>query len=88
VFVGDELTTLHRGPEHLKVLALGNGYCTRPPELDCAFESVCGICAFFQTSIAFHPTLQAQHDDAQAKHQTHRAELFTSLLGRVAQDAS
>jgi site-specific recombinase XerD len=61
---------------------LGNGYCTRPPTLDCAFESICETCTFFQTSIAFRPTLQAQHDDAAAKGQTHRAELFTRLLDR------
>ena len=61
---------------------LGNGYCTRPPALDCAFESICETCTFFQTSIQFRPTLQAQHDDAAAKGQTHRAELFTTLLDR------
>ena len=62
---------------------LGNGYCTRPPELDCAFENICETCTFFQTSIEFRPTLQAQHDDATAKQQTHRAELFNTLLARV-----
>ena len=85
--IGPKMARLRR--EHHRLL--GNGYCTRPPELDCAFESVCETCAFFQTSIAFRPTLQAQHDDARAKHQSHRAELFTSLLGRVDhadQDAS
>ena len=85
--IGPKMARLRR--EHHRLL--GNGYCTRPPELDCAFESVCETCAFFQTSIAFRPTLQAQHDDAQAKGQTHRAGLFTSLLGRVDhadQDAS
>jgi site-specific recombinase XerD len=85
--IGPKMARLRR--EHHRLL--GNGYCTRPPELDCAFESVCETCAFFQTSIAFRPTLQAQHDDAQAKGQTHRADLFTSLLGRVDradQDAS
>jgi hypothetical protein len=46
---------------------LGNGYCARPPELDCSFESVCENCTFFQTSIQFRPALQAQHDDAAAK---------------------
>jgi hypothetical protein len=30
---------------------LGNGYCTRPPQLDCAFESICETCSYFQTSI-------------------------------------
>jgi site-specific recombinase XerD len=85
--IGPKMARLRR--EHHRLL--GNGYCTRPPELDCAFESVCETCAFFQTSIAFRPTLQAQHDDAQTKGQTHRAGLFTSLLGRVDhadQDAS
>ena len=85
--IGPKMARLRR--EHHRLL--GNGYCTRPPELDCAFESVCETCAFFQTSIAFRPTLQAQHDDAQTKGQTHRADLFTSLLGRVNrvdQDAS
>jgi site-specific recombinase XerD len=85
--IGPKMARLRR--EHHRLL--GNGYCTRPPELDCAFESVCETCAFFQTSIAFRPTLQAQHDDAQTKGQTHRADLFTSLLGRVDhadQDAS
>ena len=59
---------------------LGNGYCTRPPELDCAFESICETCTFFQTSIELRPTLQAQHDDATAKGQDHRADLFGRLL--------
>lgn len=67
---------------------LGNGYCTRPVELDCAFESVCETCTFFQTSIEFRPTLQAQHDDAAAKGQTHRAELFTKLLASTHHEAS
>ena len=48
--------------EHHRLL--GNGYCTRPAELDCAFESICENCTFFQTSIEFRPTLQAQHDHA------------------------
>ena len=55
-------------------------HCTRPPELDCAFESICETCGFFQTSIEFRPTLQAQHDDAAAKGQDHRADLFGRLL--------
>ncbi len=62
---------------------LGNGYCTRPPELDCAFESICENCSFFQTSIEFRPTLQAQHDDAAAKGQDHRAALFNGVLNSL-----
>jgi hypothetical protein len=72
--------------EHHRML--GNGYCTRPPELDCAFESICETCTFFQTSIEFRPTLQAQHDDAVVRHQDHRGQLFASLLAQLDQDAS
>jgi hypothetical protein len=82
--IGPKMARLRR--EHHRML--GNGYCTRPAELDCAFEAICETCTFFQTSIAFRPTLQAQHDDATAKHQDHRAQLFASLLARIDQDAS
>jgi hypothetical protein len=82
--IGPKMARLRR--EHHRML--GNGYCTRPPELDCAFESICETCTFFQTSIEFRPTLQAQHDDAIAKHQDHRGQLFASLLARTGQDAS
>ena len=82
--IGPKMARLRR--EHHRLL--GNGYCTRPAELDCAFESICETCSFFQTSIEFRPTLQAQHDDALAKQQTHRADLFGSLLDRINRDAS
>ena len=82
--IGPEMARLRR--EHRKML--GNGWCTRPPELDCAFESICETCTFFQTSIEFRPTLQTQHDDAIAKHQDHRGQLFASLLARTGQDTS
>ena len=72
--------------DHFRLL--GNGYCARPVELDCAFESICENCAYFQTSIEFRPTLQAQHDDAAAKNQTGREHLFTGLLTRIDKDAS
>ena len=54
--------------DHFRLL--GNGYCTRPPQLDCTFDAICETCSYFQTSIEFRPTLQAQHDDAAEKHQT------------------
>jgi site-specific recombinase XerD len=82
--IGPKMARLRR--EHHRML--GNGYCTRPPELDCAFESICETCTFFQTSIAFRPTLQAQHHDAITNHQDHRGQLFASLLARIDQDAS
>jgi hypothetical protein len=82
--IGPKMTRLRR--EHHRML--GNGYCTRPAELDCAFESVCETCTFFHTSIEFRLTLQAQHDDAIAKRQDHRGQLFASLLARIDQDVS
>ena len=82
--IGPQMARLLR--EHHRML--GNGYCTRPPELDCAFESICETCTFFQTSIEFRPTLQAQHDHAAQHDQTHRADLFTCLLDNLDQQAS
>lgn len=72
--------------DHFRLL--GNGYCARPPQLDCAFESVCETCTYFQTSIEFRPTLQHQHDDAAEKNQTGRQQLFAHLLDRVDHEAS
>jgi hypothetical protein len=57
---GPKMTRLRR--EHHR--PLGNGWCTRPPQLDCAFESICETCSYFQTSIEFRPALTAQHDHA------------------------
>jgi hypothetical protein len=37
---------------------LGNGYCARPVELDCHFESICESCTFFVTTAEFRPTLE------------------------------
>ena len=59
------------------------GYHTRPPQLDCAFESICEMCSYFQTSIEFRPPLQAQHDPAAAHDQTSRQQLFAQLLNRI-----
>ena len=72
--------------EHRRML--GNGWCTRPAKLDCAFETICEGCGFFQTTIAFRPTLQAQHDDALNKGQEGRAELFANLLNNPASRAA
>ena len=81
---GPKMSRLRR--EHHRLL--GNGYCTRPPELDCAFEAICETCTFFQTSIEFRPTLQRQRDHAADHDQPHRADLFDRLLTRIDQQAS
>jgi len=77
--IGPKMARLRR--EHHRMP--GNGYCTRPPQLDCAFEPICETCSYFQTSIEFQPTLAAQHDHATAHGQTSRQELFAQLLSQV-----
>ncbi len=67
---------------------LGNGYCARPVEMDCHFESICESCTFFVTTIEFRPTLQAQRDDAQRKGQLGRQKIFNGLLQRLDEAAS
>jgi site-specific recombinase XerD len=82
--IGPRMARLRR--EHHRLL--GNGYCTRPPELDCAFENICETCTFFQTSIEFRPTLQRQRNHATENHQPQRANLFNGLLDRLDDQAS
>jgi site-specific recombinase XerD len=67
---------------------LGNGYCARPVELDCHFESICESCTFFVTTIEFKPTLQRQRDDAANKGQIGREKVFDGLLARLEVEAS
>lgn len=62
---------------------LGNGYCARPPELDCAFESICESCTYFETGLEFKPVLLRQRHDAAAKGQTGRQQLFTKILDTI-----
>ena len=54
---------------------LGNGYCARPVELDCHFESICESCTFFVTTIEFSRP-SSERDDAAAKGQIGRQTIF------------
>lgn len=67
---------------------LGNGYCARPVEMDCHFESICESCTFFVTTLQFKPTLTQQRDDAKAKGQIGRQKIFEGLLKRLEEEAS
>jgi integrase/recombinase XerD len=67
---------------------LGNGYCARPVEMDCHFESICESCSFFVTTIEFRPTLQRQRDHAARKGQIGRQKVFDGLLNRLDTTAS
>jgi hypothetical protein len=62
---------------------LGNGWCQRPAQLDCSFESICESCVHFTTDHTFQPIVLRQRDHAAANNQTHRAELFTNLLAEI-----
>ena len=64
---------------------LGNGYCSRPVDLDCHYETICESCTFFVTTIEFRPTLQAQRDDAESKGQTGRQKIYDGLIKRLDQ---
>jgi integrase len=68
--------------DHRRLLA--NGHCTRPALLDCAFESVCERCGFFETGPKFIPILKRQRNHAEERGQDGRVELFNGLIDRVA----
>jgi integrase/recombinase XerD len=86
---GDEGSEMRKLRAEMHRRMLGNGYCARPVELDCHFESICESCSFFVTTIEFRPTLQAQRDDAATKGQVARQRIFDGLLNRLDhQDAS
>jgi integrase len=82
---GREMTKLRR-VMHQRML--GNGYCARPVELDCHFESICESCTYFVTTPEFRPTLERQRADAAAKGQAGRERIFDGLLKRLDVDAS
>lgn len=84
----DEGTEMRRLRAEMHRRMLGNGYCARPVELDCHFESICESCTFFVTTIEFRPTLQKQRDDAEHKGQVGRQKIFDGLLTRLDSQAA
>lgn len=62
---------------------LGNGWCQRPAQLDCSFESICETCTHFTTDPTFQPVLLRQRDHATANNQAGRALIFTKLLDQT-----
>ena len=67
---------------------LGNGLCTRPPQLDCRLESACETCAYFRTGPRFLPILTRQRDHARDHGQPERAALFDGLIQRASTERS
>ena len=82
---GSEMRKL-RAEMHRRML--GNGYCARPVEMDCHFESICESCTFFVTTLEFRPTLRAQREDAARKGQVGRQKIFDGLLERLDNEVS
>ena len=86
---GDELDADAIGPKMRRVRdevhhrLLGNGWCQRPAQLDCSYESICETCVHFATDHTFQPVVLRQRDHAAANNQTARAELFTNLLAAI-----
>ena len=65
---------------------LGNGYCNRPPELDCAFETVCETCVHFDTGPEFVPVLLRQRDHAVERAHTQLVTVYDRLLDQIEPD--
>ncbi|MGW1507090.1 hypothetical protein ACWCQW_53460 [Streptomyces mirabilis] len=82
---GTEMAKLRR-EMHRRML--GNGYCARPVEMDCHFESICESCTFFVTTIEFRLTLERRRDDAATKGQVAPEQIFDGLLSRLDGEAS
>jgi hypothetical protein len=55
---GDEGREMRKLRAEVDRRMLGNGWCARPVEMDCHFETVCESCSFFVTTIEFKPTLR------------------------------
>ncbi len=62
---------------------LANGWCQRPAQLDCSYESICESCTHFATDPTFQPVLLRQRNHAAANNQPSRTELFTKLLDQT-----
>ena len=70
--------------EHRRMRA--NGWCNRPIDTDCAYETICEGCAYYETTIEFLPTLRAQADHAGRNHQPERAAIYTQLADGLQRD--
>jgi len=66
---------------------LANGRCTRPALLDCAYQTICEGCGFYETGPEFLPILRRQHDDATSKADFERAQIFRELIDGLTKDS-
>jgi integrase len=78
----DGSTTMERLAAEYDQRMLGNGYCNRPSQLDCQFESICENCAHYSTDNTFNDVLTQQRDHAANRDQHQRIDLFNMLIAR------
>ena len=67
--------------EHRRMLA--NGWCNRPIDTDCVYETICEGCGYYQTTVEFRPTLRAQAEHAELNDQPARAAIYNQLLNTL-----
>jgi len=79
---GEQMRQLRQ--DHWRML--GNGYCSRPPDVQCDYETICESCPCFSTTVEFLPILHKQREDATNKGQTQRAQIFSQLIQRMKSD--
>ena len=78
---GEQMRRLTHRDAHARML--GNGYCTRPAELDCRMETVCETCVYFATGPEFVPVLLRQRDHAAERHHDNLVTVYDRLLNRI-----
>ena len=59
---------------------LGNGWCDRPADMDCHYETICETCTYYTTDTTHTPVLIRQRDHANDHHQPGRAKLYDHLI--------
>jgi hypothetical protein len=80
--VDEEARLLARS--HPRLLA--NGHCTRPSQLDCAYQTICEGCGFFETGPEFIPILRRQKESAVEQADFERTHIFQELIDGLTTD--
>jgi integrase len=65
---------------------LGNGRCVRPAQLDCAHQTICEGCGFFETGPEFIPILRRQKQSATEQSDFEREHIYQELIDGLTTD--
>jgi integrase len=65
---------------------LGNGRCVRPAQLDCAYQTICEGCGFFETGPEFLPILRRQRQSASQQSDFEREHIYQELIDGLTTD--